>query len=72
MTERNAGKDKRQEQSGQDSNLEHIDQSLDIMERHSAEVAQVEEEVQEDMRRWDREYKDARLHSVPKPRKHQR
>jgi len=72
MTERNAGKDKRQEQGGQDSNLEHIDQSLDIMERHSAEVAQVEEEVQEDMRRWDREYKDARLHSVPKPRKHQR
>jgi hypothetical protein len=72
MTERNAGKDKRQEQGSQESNLEHIDQSLDIMERHSAEVARVEEEVQEDMRRWDREYKDARLHSVPKPRKHQR
>ncbi len=42
------------------------------MEKHAAEIADVESTIQEDMRRWDREYKDSRLHSIPRPRKHAR
>lgn len=55
---------------GRTPSLERIDEELEIMDRHAAELAEVEEDVQESMRRWDREYKDARLHSTPKPRKH--
>lgn len=53
-------------------NLERLDQDLDIMERHAGKLADVESGIQQSMRRWDREYKDARLHSVPKPKKHVR
>ncbi|PLX85675.1 MAG: hypothetical protein C0617_03045 [Desulfuromonas sp.] len=59
-------------ESGMGRNLERLDQDLDIMERHEAAMAEVEGEIQESMRRWDREYKDARLHSVPRSRKHMR
>jgi uncharacterized membrane-anchored protein YhcB (DUF1043 family) len=53
-------------------NLERLDEDLEIMERHAAEMADVEDTIQEDMRKWDREHKDASLHSVPRPRKHLR
>lgn len=55
-----------------DKRLELLNQDLDIMEKHAAELAEVEEDIQESMRKWDREYKDARLHSIPKPAKHRR
>lgn len=57
-----------------DSNtrLTRIDEDLNIMDRHAAELAEAEDDIQQSMRRWDREYKDARLHSIPKPRKHLR
>ena len=71
MTELN--RDERQEKESRlERKIEHLDADLTIMERHAGEVAQVEDEVQEAMRKRDREYKDARFHSVPKPRKHQR
>lgn len=52
--------------------LEMLDRDLDIMERHAEEMSAVEESIQGDMKKWDREYKDSHFHSVPKPRKHQR
>jgi len=55
-----------------DERLEVVSTDLDIMERHAAELAAVEEGIQDEMKRWDREYKDARLHSTPRPRKHAR
>lgn len=57
-------------ESGLDRNLERLDEDLDIMERHASEMAVVEGGIQESMRKWDREHKDASLHSIPKPRKH--
>lgn len=59
-------------ESGLDRKLERLDEDLEIMERHAAEMAVVEDTIQEDMRKWDREHKDASLHSIPKPRKHLR
>ncbi|MFA5514835.1 MAG: hypothetical protein WDA20_00970 [Desulfuromonadales bacterium] len=53
-----------------DSSLERLDEDLDIMERHAERVAESEDEVKEAMRKWDREFKNERFHSVPKPRKH--
>lgn len=53
-------------------NLERVSIDLDIMERHASELAAVEAEIQEGLRRWDREFKDAHLHSIPKGRKHLR
>ena len=55
---------------GFNKNLERLDQDLSIMDRHAGELARAEDDIQESMRRWDREYKDERLHSVPRPRKH--
>jgi len=55
-----------------DRNLDHLDEDLEIMERHAGAMAQVEDDIQESMRKWDREHKDDSLHSTPKPRKHQR
>lgn len=57
-------------ESGLDRNLDRLDEDLEIMERHAARLDEVEGDIQESMRRWDREHKDASLHSVPKPRKH--
>ncbi len=50
--------------------LERVEQDLDIMERHSSELAESEEDIQSYMKRLDREYKNSHLHSIPKPRKH--
>lgn len=52
--------------------LQRIDEDLNIMERHADDLAMVESGIQLAMRKWDREYKDARLHSVPRGMKHQR
>ncbi|OHB25827.1 MAG: hypothetical protein A2X84_13060 [Desulfuromonadaceae bacterium GWC2_58_13] len=54
------------------TNLERLDENLKIMDRHATELENVESEICESMRRWDREYKDEHLHSVPRPRKHMR
>lgn len=53
-----------------EKSIEKVDRDLDIMESHSLEMAETEEDIQSYMKRLDREYKDSHLHSVPKPRKH--
>ncbi len=55
-----------------DKRLETLDQDLDIMEKHAAEMAETETGIQEEMRKRDREHKDVTLHSTPRPRKHLR
>jgi len=55
-----------------EQNLSRIDQSLEVMESHAGECQDVEFEVQDAMRKRDREYKDEHLHSVPRARKHSR
>lgn len=72
MTERNPRTVERSEEGGLDRNLDRVDEDLKIMERHADAMDRVEGGIQEEMRRWDREYKDSRLHSVPKARKHLR
>ncbi|HKL48049.1 MAG TPA: hypothetical protein VJ882_00215 [Desulfuromonadales bacterium] len=62
----------RKEGEEQDKRLDVLDEDLDIMEKHATEIDDIESSIQEDMKRWDREYKDGRLHSVPSPRKHRR
>ncbi len=52
--------------------LQRVDEDLNIMERHAEELAMVESGIQLSMRKWDREYKDSCLHSVPRGMKHQR
>lgn len=52
--------------------LSRIDQSLAIMERHSAALNTAEMTVQDEMRRWDREFKNQHLHSINRSRKHKR
>ncbi|RME37730.1 MAG: hypothetical protein D6794_06530 [Deltaproteobacteria bacterium] len=49
-----------------------IDQTIDIMERHAESLSMAEAELIDQMRRWDREFKDEHLHSVPRSRKHVR
>jgi hypothetical protein len=53
-----------------DKNLDRVNEDLAIMEKHSADLDAVEEEIQESMVKRDREYKDSCLHSIPKPIKH--
>jgi chromosome segregation and condensation protein ScpB len=53
-------------------NLERIEEDLEIMERHSADLADVESGIQSSMKKRDREFKDTCLHSVPKALKHSR
>lgn len=72
MTELKTRAEERDVERGLDRNLERVDEDLDIMERHAGELDRVEDDIQESMRKWDREYKDSRLHSVPRPRKHMR
>jgi hypothetical protein len=50
--------------------VERLDRDLEIMERHAQVLTLEEDEVQDSMRKWDREYKDSHLHSIPRPRKH--
>lgn len=52
--------------------LHILDEDLAIMEHHATELDDMEAEIQEGMRKRDREYKDERLHSIPRPRKHLR
>jgi len=72
MAELNTRDKTKKGESDLDKNLERLDEELEIMERHAAEMREVEDTIQEDMRKWDREHKDASLHSIPKPRKHLR
>lgn len=72
MAEMNTQEKMKKGESGLDKNLERLDEELEIMERHAAEMREVEVTIQEDMRKRDREHKDASLHSIPKPRKHLR
>ena len=72
MVDKKAATDKQAGEGSLEKNLEHIDEALEIMESHPDALAEAEDDVQEEMRRRDREYKDARLHSTPKPRKHVR
>ena len=46
------------------------EKNLDILDVHAAELSEVENEIQQDMKRKDREYKDSHFHSIPKPTKH--
>lgn len=46
------------------------EKDLDILEGHAAELSAVEHDIQLDMKRKDREYKDSHFHSIPKPTKH--
>ncbi len=55
-----------------DASIERVDEDLKIMDQHADELAAVESGIQESMRKWDREYKDERLHSIPRARKHLR
>ncbi|MDO9079349.1 MAG: hypothetical protein Q7U44_01010 [Desulfuromonadales bacterium] len=48
------------------------EKDLDILEVHAAELSEVENEIQLDMKRKDRAYKDSHFHSIPKPIKHTR
>jgi hypothetical protein len=72
MAELNTREKMKKGESGLDKNLERLDEELEIMERHAAEMVEVEDTIQEEMRKRDREHKDASLHSIPKPRKHLR
>jgi len=46
------------------------EKDLDILDVHAAELSEVENGIQLDMKRKDREYKDSHFHSIPKPTKH--
>jgi hypothetical protein len=58
--------------TGRDKDLNRLDEDLEIMERYAEQMDRVEDGIQDEMKRWDREFKDSHLHSTPKPRKHQR
>jgi hypothetical protein len=53
-----------------DHNRIRVDQDLDILDAHAAELSAVEHDIQAEMKRTDREYKDTHFHSTPKPIKH--
>ena len=55
-----------------DTSRSRIDADLKIMEAHPAEMAAIESDIQDSMKKWDREYKDSHFHSVPKGLRHQR
>jgi len=48
------------------------EKDLDILEVYAADLSAVENGIQMDMKRKDREYKDSHFHSIPKPTKHTR
>ena len=50
--------------------LSRGEKDLDILEVHAAELSAVEHDIQLEMKRKDREYKDSHFHSIPKPTKH--
>lgn len=53
-----------------EQSLTRGEKDLDILDVHAAELSGVENEIQQDMKRKDREYKDSHFHSIPKPIKH--
>lgn len=55
-----------------DSCLDRLGEDLDIMDRFAQEMSDVEHTIVGEMKRWDREFKDSHLHSIPKGRKHLR
>lgn len=71
MTEKAVGSEPKVE-TGLGTNLNRVNQDLAIMDRHAEELAAAEQTVNDSLKRWDREHKDAHLHSTPKPRKHNR
>jgi hypothetical protein len=70
MAEMNTREKAKAAETQVDKNLQRVDLDLEIMERHAGEIDDVETDIQESMRKWDREHKDTRFHSIPKPRKH--
>lgn len=50
--------------------ITRIDQDLDILDVHPGELSAAERDIQVEMKKTDREYKDAHFHSIPKPIKH--
>lgn len=52
--------------------LDRLEETLKIMDQHAAELVAAESDIRESLRKRDREYKDERLHSVPRSRKHMR
>lgn len=52
--------------------LSRGEKDLDILDAHAVELSAVEHEIQQEMKRRDREYKDSHFHSIPKPTKHVR
>jgi hypothetical protein len=49
-----------------------IDEDLEIMDRHEADLSDAETGIQDSMKKRDREHKDSCLHSTPRPLKHTR
>lgn len=72
MVDVNTEKETGRSEAVLDKNLDRVNEDLDIMERHSADLQAVEEGIQESMVKRVREYKDSCLHSIPKPIKHTR
>ncbi len=72
MAEQRDLKTSRKMESASKRKLDRIDADLEIMERHEGAMEAAEVGEQEDLRRRDREFKDAHLHSIPRPRKHLR
>ena len=62
----------RQDEKNLMEEVSRLDETLEIMERHSDEMVSTEEGIKEEMRKWDREHKDAHLHSIPRSKKHVR
>lgn len=52
------------------NSLSRGEQDLAILDVHAAELSAIEQEIQMDLKRRDREYKDSHFHSIPKPTKH--
>jgi hypothetical protein len=72
MVEVNTEKETGRSETVLDKNLDRVNEDLDIMERHSADLQAVEDGIQESMVKRVREHKDSCLHSIPKPIKHTR
>lgn len=70
MTERE--RRERGVEEGIDEDIRRLDEDLEIMDRHAGDLVGVEDEIQDSMRRWDRDHKNAHLHSVPRHLKHVR
>lgn len=70
MTETNDRIEMNEVAANLEERLERVEKELDIMERHATELDATEEGLNNYMKKMDREHKDSRFHSVPRPRKH--